>query len=214
MEMHLTNANIVPTMVWSDTAVDLEWKDSPVPMQEKYSPELLLAETTGLQCGNIPTAIANTAYPPGIGAAEKAVVENTRWAGLAVHEVTDWNAYKHPLMVEFGYGLPECEVFNYWDDTPAVSVSDPLCKWLLLKRGNRQMLLLCTWNPKPAKVQVTSPLFGRHLKAAASLPLKSEVEAKAESAHPSVPMAWPHGGTGMQLTVELEGYGVRLLELK
>lgn len=214
MEVHLTNANIVPTMVWCDSAVDLEWKDSAVPVQEKYSPELLLAETTGLQCGNIPAAIANTAYPPGFDPAAKAVVENTRWAGLAIHEATDWQAYKHPLMVDFGYGLPECEVFNYWDDQPAVSVSDPLCKWLLLKRGSRHMLLLCTWNPQPAKVRVVAPRIGRHLKTAVSLPLKSEIEAKAEAAHPSLPLAIAHPHNGVQLTVELEGYGVRLFELK
>lgn len=214
MEVHLTNANIVPTMVWCDSALDLEWKDSAVPMQEKYSPELLQAETTGLQCGNIPNAIATIGYPQNITANDRAVVDNTKWAGLAVHEVTDWSAYKHPLMVDFGYGLPECEVFNYWDDKPAVSVSDPLCKWLLLRRGSKNMLLLCTWNPKPAKVSVTSPQFDRQFTTAKSLPLKSEPEAKTESAHPSLPLTWPHGGSGMQFTVDLEGYGVRLFELQ
>jgi hypothetical protein len=68
---------------------------------------------------------------------------------LLVHEVNPGigsSRYPEPLS-DFGYGQPDCRVHNYWDEDPPLQLSDPQCRWLLLKRKGRLMVLLCTWNP-------------------------------------------------------------------
>jgi len=65
----------------------------------------------------------------------------------------------HPLfnhVTEFGYGLDDCEVFNYWDTAyPVRTSNDRQVKSILLKRNNELLLVVCTWNPQPETVEIT-----------------------------------------------------------
>jgi hypothetical protein len=101
-------------------------------------------------------------------------------------------------LLDFGYGRDDCTVHNYWDTRAPLAVSDPECKWLLLQRGDGLLLVLATWNPKPAAVTVGldgKALGGRYTKA-----------SDAESAE-SCAVA------GNRVEVALPGYGVRVLSL-
>lgn len=158
MMIHMTNAHIVPWESFNEVNLDLEWKFGAQPFQRKFSPELLRTESTGLQTGCIPMAISDTKRE---GATASKVdtqrAERTRWGGFLVHEIRfEWSGQRWPeFLTPFGYGLADCEVFNYWDESPPVDISDSRCKWLLLKRKGRLMLVLCTWRGKESNVTVT-----------------------------------------------------------
>jgi hypothetical protein len=157
----MTNTHIVPYMVWNESNLDLEWLYGARPAQSKYPAELLRAESMGLQTGNIPIIIATTKKGR-FTREEKQKADRTRWGAMLVHEIKGKKAatvdrYPEPL-VEFGYGLDDCEVYNYWADDPVLSVSDDQCKWLLLSRNEKILLLMCTWNPDPAEVSVSLDL--------------------------------------------------------
>ncbi len=164
MMLHMTNTHVLPYMVWNHVNLDLEWKLPGVkPLQKKFSPALLRAESLGLQTGNIPMAMVKPGKkrtPPGGMSKEKFnAIERTYRAGLMVHEIKyapNISTTPPPEgMVKFGYGEKGCEVWNYWDDDPPLTVNDDRCKWLLLKRRGQLMVLFCTWNGEPNEIKAT-----------------------------------------------------------
>ncbi|MFP4176670.1 MAG: glycoside hydrolase domain-containing protein, partial [Candidatus Brocadiia bacterium] len=157
MMTHMTNAHVVPWQSFNQVNLDLEWRGGPRPFQPKFSPDHLRAESIGRQSGCVPTAIAEV--EPKEGSASEVDLKRghrTRAGGFMVHEILpEWSGQDWPEEVfEFGYGLEECEVYNYWDDDAPVEVSDESCKWLLLQRGDRLMLILCTWNKEDSEVEI------------------------------------------------------------
>jgi hypothetical protein len=201
MMIHMTNTHIVPYMVWNECNLDLEWRYGPQPAQAKYAPDLLRAESLGLQTGNIPLAIADTK-----GDAEsdeqRARARRTRWAALLVHEIKGGitsERYPDPL-VSFGYGLPDCRVVNYWAGDPPLTVSDPDCRWLLLAREGKLMILFCTWNGEDATVKATLDLGRLGVKV-----------SRAINAETDEQVAVLEDGT---FSFEMNGYGVRMLRLE
>ena len=156
MMVHMTNAHILPWESFNQSNLDLEWKmkmgDRSI--QARYSPDLLRAESIGLQTGCIPIAMAE---PKGVADKQRLQqLRRQRWAVLLVHEIKLGITTEHyPLpMDEFGYGREDCRVVNYWDENPPLTVSDPRCKWLLLQRNDRLMLMLVSWNEEKSNVQV------------------------------------------------------------
>jgi hypothetical protein len=154
MMLHMTNSHVLPYMVWNHCNLDLEWKYGPGLFQKKFSPDLLRAQSLGLQTGNVPLALASIR-----GKSSKELKKRagrTRWAGLLVHEIKGGissRKYPEPL-VDFGYGQEDCEVHNYWDSNAPMKVSDPQCKWLLLRHGGELFVLFCTWNPEDSRVEI------------------------------------------------------------
>jgi hypothetical protein len=69
----------------------------------------------------------------------------------------------------------------------------------LLKRGNELMVVLCTWNPKPATVTLTFDSKALGLKLASAADCETNEALKVE---------------GDKVTVPLVGYGVRVLRAK
>lgn len=148
MMLHMTNSHIPPYMVYGMANLDLEWRYGGGPYQKKFPPDLLRAESLGLKSGNIPTSLASHGSSPW----------KTVFGAMMVHEIrTRLKGEGAELMkhlVEFGYGLPDCRVVNYWDANPPLKISDQKCKWLLLERDEKLMLLLTTWNDKANAVRV------------------------------------------------------------
>ena len=157
--IHMTNTHVVPYMVWNDSNLDLEWFYGSQPAQAKYGHDLLRAESLGRQSGNIPLALARVDGNAAPKVLERAV--RTRFAALMVHEIKTEPSlhggnFERPLyerMWDFGYGLEDCEVFNYWDKGYPLTFSDSEVKSLLLKRGGKLLLLVCGWNKKPVNVK-------------------------------------------------------------
>ena len=141
-------------------------------------------------------------------AEEKRIAHRTRFGVMMVHEIRWWGMgedVEGPMLKaikDFGYAQDDCHVFNYWDEGFPVKVSDPDAKTLLLKRGKELMLLVCTWNPRPAEVR-----FDLDLRALGVSPTTAyNVELPGER------LTW--NGQGGELKLALEGYGVRILRLK
>lgn len=150
LEVHMTNANILPYICFMDSSLDLEWWASgPKIMQKRYSPELLQTQTTGLHTGNVPKALMN--LPDEMPFKEDVAVSGrTRFGTMAVHEIRNGigggreGLWSH--VDDFGYALPDCDVINYWDHDNPLVVKPAVVKTLLLKRGGKLLLVLCSWS--------------------------------------------------------------------
>ena len=206
MMLHMTNSHVLPYMVWNEANLDLEWKLKDArPLQEKFSPALLRAESLGLKTGNYPMAMVkprNRGKPEGMSEEEYRFRVRTHRAGMYVHDIKySPNIQTLPTfeaMTEFGYGHEDCRVINYWEDDPPVTMSDEQCKWLLMERDGELMLLLCTWNPQSSTVELTIDN--------AALGLEPTQAHDAESGE-QLTMS------GNTVTVPMRGYGVRIIKL-
>jgi hypothetical protein len=197
MMVHMTNTQLIPTMVWNEANLDLEWFYGPEPQQSKYPHDLLRAESLGRQAGCIPLVIAQVQDAK--SKEEEARAYRTQFGTMLVHDIRTWHSGlagrpEGKLVLDFGYGQPDCQVLNYWDDGYPVQVNDPQCKSILLKRGGEMLLMLVTWNAQPATVSVGF-----------NSPVASAVDAETKQ---TLPLA-----TG-KLSLPLEGYGVRFVRLK
>ena len=208
MMFHMTNSHLLPTMTFGQTNLDLEWFYGPRPAQSKYPADMLRTQTLGLQTGNIPLVLARVAGSIGqwrkLTEEQQHVGSRTKIGVMAVHEVRAGSRHgpSNDLlkrMYEFGYGRPGCEVYNYWQEDPPVRVSDQQCKWLLLQRDGRLMLLLCTWNENEADLDVT--IDTRALGVDVSRAVNVETDETAKAAGGDFPLTMP-------------GYGVRLFLLE
>ena len=157
MMIHMTNSHMLPYMVWNQYNLDLEWNFRNKKFQEIFTPELLRVQTIGLQTGNIPHAMTS----PGKMNAKtrkrilKTEEYRTHLYGMYVHEIRGPGITTRQMpkpLDDFGYGKPDCQVYNYWQDNPPLNVNDPDCKWLLLQRGDKVFVLLVTWNARPRQV--------------------------------------------------------------
>ena len=202
--IHMTNTNIPPYLVWNDSNLDLEWFYGPKPAQSKYPHDMLRAQSLGLKSGNIPLALARTTGgPKDLPAAERLVAERTRFGAMMVHEIkVRISRESAPLLkklLDFGYGLDDCRVYNYWADDFPLAASDDEAKTLLLKRGGKLLLLICTWNPGPAKVTFTLDAAAIGVSPSRAVDDESQQVLALD---------------GGSLTVGLKGYDVRLVRLE
>jgi hypothetical protein len=205
MMIHMTNTHILPYMVWNDENLDLEWKFGPEPQQSKFHHAFLRAESLGRQTGNVPYVldkVMDTKTPE-----ENRIANRTKFGTMAVHEIRWWdkggeNAALIKRLTDFGYAQPDCQALNYWDGGYPVKATDPEAKSLLLKRGKELLLVICTWNVKPADVT-----FTLDTKAIGLTPASAVNEEKPEDA-----FAWD--AASGRLSLSLEGYGVRLVRLR
>ena len=200
MMIHMTNTHIVPFMVWNEANLDLEWLMTAEPAQSKYAPDLLRAQSLGRQTGNIPFVLALTRKGEATEE-ERQFAKRTRWGAMLVHEIKrgiSSETYPEPLS-EFGYGLDDCTVYNYWDADAPLDVSDGKCKWMLLKRDGKLMVLLATWNGQPNDVTVSLNTDQLGMNASRAINAESDQTIAMED---------------NTFTFRMNGYGVRIFELK
>jgi len=106
--------------------------------------DLVLAMSTGLQCGNISVACSRF-RPPSDSPVTREWLHRTVMAVCLVHEVkvfegtADCVAVQN-LMEEFGYGRDDCKVYRYWDDGFPLTTEGAAVRALVLARGGRSML--------------------------------------------------------------------------
>jgi hypothetical protein len=176
---HITNTLILPFHTWNNATLDLEWTwwrdwtwannaspEGPVP----FPAELVLTESSGRQVGSYPhileslTSIRGNTWFKG----PNPQLVRMEWGMRLVHEAMRWlfpfenRAVFEPARAmekklwEFGYGTDDCAVTNYWADDPAIVVSDPQTKWLLLarKRDAKLFLALQSYRKEDARVDV------------------------------------------------------------
>ncbi len=169
---HMTNQYILPFETWNTADLDNEWewmdysskRNAPFPWQ------VLLTEMSGRQSGSIPHAL----YP--LSGISKSRYENAapdikraEWGMRIVHEIYrqlyPFESFASPqpaetfekMLWDFGYGKPDCRVYNYWDDQPWLAVNNDDVKWIVLERPARTpfaLLVLQSFRREATTVEV------------------------------------------------------------
>ncbi len=208
--IHMTNTGILPYLTWNDMNVDLEWFYGPEPQQSKYSYQMLMAESAGRQFGVYPYVLADVKeYKT---PAEGRIAKRSQFGAMGVHEIKvgghdsgiQFGMWRR--LYDFGYGKPECAVFNYWDKGyPAVCDNNEV-KSLLLVNGQEVMMVVCSWVKDPVTVRFTF-----NTKTLGVTPATA-ADAENDDIASKLPVAYDAAQS--RLTLGLEGYGVRLVRLK
>eukprot|EP01050_Picozoa_sp_SAG11_P019984 SAG11_NODE_3277_length_2558_cov_1.573810_3_plen_313_part_01 len=158
--IHMTNVNIIPLLSWGSISLDWEWRcqdglqEQDVQTRNNIGCDdnglqcndtsFILAQTTGLQAGNIPIAISSglrgpscTARPDLYGPNCTAWLMKTQYATCIPHEVrpetytritripaSPDGAYEETpttnnvssVLDVYGYGDPSCDVYRFWEE--------------------------------------------------------------------------------------------------
>ncbi len=151
--LHMTNANIVPMLSFGTMLLDHEWRDQgdfrDKDFQERLGLDedasLLLAESTGLQSGCL--GILHNLFHN-----DKRLMRNALGVALT-HEMrlgVDGDAVSDhvgQLLCNFGYGLPDCRVWRYWDQRLPLTAGGAPVKTLTLARQGKAMLVVASYGP-------------------------------------------------------------------
>ncbi|MFP4028084.1 MAG: glycoside hydrolase domain-containing protein [Candidatus Brocadiia bacterium] len=194
MMIHMTNTHIAPYMVWNEYNLDLEWRGGKDKLQKRFATDLIRTESLGLKTGNVPVVLGFSGGP--------AMLVHEIKSGITVKD------YPEPF-VKFGYGKPDCKVYNYWDEKPPMEVSDPYCKWLLLKRDGKLLVYLVTWNGEENEVKITLALqcLGLTTHRGRRTTVSRVVDAKTSKLLGELKK-------DHSFTINMEGYGVRVLRVE
>ena len=158
--IHMTNANVVPVLSFGAVNLDWEWRDlgqqAGVDIQDRLGidrdPALVLAQSTGLQAGNVSVAIDR------FHAKGKEAIAWQMRTGLAVclpHEIRQKDggpdaAFAQATLDEFGYGLPDCKVFRYWEQGHPLEATGARIRGLVLGRQGKALLAIGNFGQEPA----------------------------------------------------------------
>jgi hypothetical protein len=151
--LHMTNANIVPMLSFGTMLLDHEWRDQgdwrDKDFQERLSLDedasLLLAQSTGLQSGCL--GVVHNLFHGDLRLIRSAL-------GVALtHEMrmgVDGGSVGQrigELMCDFGYGLPDCRVWRYWDGPLPLRATGVPVKTLALARRGKAMVVVTSYGP-------------------------------------------------------------------
>jgi len=146
----MTNTNLVPVLSFATVNLDWEWQYGKRDFQDRFSPDLTVAETIGRQCGNIPLILAGGFYDA--QDPQYAWCMRTRTGVCLVHEILAWDwgpAERNELyrrLFLFGYGEKDCRVYNYWDEGFPLQIEGCDAKGLVMARGNRAVVVVTDYS--------------------------------------------------------------------
>ncbi len=147
---HMTNTNLVPVLAFCTVNLDWEWQYGKRDWQDRFTPDLTVAETIGRQTGNIPLVLAGGFYDPKDPAYEFCM--RTRMGVCLVHEIRFWDwgpAWCYDLykrLFDFGYGDPACRVYNYWDEGFPLTVTGCDAKGIVMVNGKRAVVAVTDYS--------------------------------------------------------------------
>jgi hypothetical protein len=154
--LHMTNVNIVPMLSFGTVNLDWEWRDQghlkEMDMQERIRLDEILAHNLGLQSGNVPVAITGSHLS---GLSGRDWLTRTLMAVCFPHEMRI-HAGIQPVgfiqsqLTRFGYGLPDCKVFRYWEDGFPLRTEGAEMRALVLARNGKAMIALGNFGPAGA----------------------------------------------------------------
>jgi hypothetical protein len=157
--IHMTNCNVVPALSFGTILFEWEWHDqgdyARMDFQDRLGADddtgLILAQSTGLQSGNLVVSLDLLRPPAGSGVSREWLVR-TALAVCVPHEIKlpAWEADHRKVIGLFdgmGYGRPECRVFRYWDPEPPLTTSVPKVKTLLLSRPGKALVFVGSYGP-------------------------------------------------------------------
>jgi hypothetical protein len=126
--------------------MDWEWKYGYEDFQDRFSPDLTVAQSIGRQVGAWPTILAGGHPDPSDPRVD--FMYRTRLGVALVHEIQvfdyrperDKDVYRR--LFEFGYGTDDCRVFNYWQDDHPVTVAGVDARTLAMTRGKEAIVVI------------------------------------------------------------------------
>jgi len=143
---HMTNTMIVPVHSFLNCTMDWEWKYGYEDFQDRFSPDLTVAETIGRQVGAWPTILAGghpDAKDPRVD-----FMYRTRLGVALVHEIQvfDYRPERdleiYGKLFDFGYGSDRCKVFNYWHAGHPVRVEGIDARTLALAHSGEAIVVV------------------------------------------------------------------------
>ena len=143
---HMTNTMTVPVHSFINCTMDWEWKYGYEDFQDRFSPDLTVAQSIGRQVGAWPTILAGG--HPDLNDPRVDFMHRTRLGVALVHEIQvfdyrpkrDFEIYQK--LFEFGYGTDRCRVFNYWQDDHPVSVEGIDARTLAMTNGAELIVIV------------------------------------------------------------------------
>jgi hypothetical protein len=151
--LHMTNVNIVPMLSFGTMILDHEWRDQGTFHNKDFHERLyleedvsiLLAQSTGLQSGCL-SVLHNLFH------GDERINRSALGVALAHEMKLGLNQERigqriAEQLASFGYGLPDCRVWRYWDDSPPLRTTGAPVKALTLVRGGKAMVVLASFGP-------------------------------------------------------------------
>jgi hypothetical protein len=152
--IHMTNTNIVPMLSFGTLNLDWEWRDlgdwAKKDLQDRLDADedtaLILAQSLGLQAGNISVAI-DRFRPPADSGVTREWLFRTVMAVCLPHEIKVYQGTREVSQVqnqlaEFGYGQADCRVYCYWEEGYPLTADGAKVRALVLARDGKAMLLV------------------------------------------------------------------------
>ena len=152
---HMTTVEVAPLQTWFGVNLDWEARFGRDDFQDRFSREYIRVVTLGQHCGTIPLVLGSLGIAENLPREDKARLLRTLAGTILAHEVKDWalNWGKVPTydralaaLYRFGYGEPDCHVYNYWQDGYPVRVTGADTASLLLVRGGEALLVVTDYN--------------------------------------------------------------------
>lgn len=151
--IHMTNANLIPLLSFGTIILDHEWRDQgafkEMDCQERLSLDadtsLLLAQSTGLQSGCL--SVWHNLFH-----GDERITRSAFGVSLT-HEIKCglWYGPLHArttaILANFGYGLPDCRVWRYWDKEQPAALSGASAKALVMARAGRALIAVASYGP-------------------------------------------------------------------
>jgi hypothetical protein len=204
--IHMTNVNVPPMLSFGTVNLDWEWRDqgglARADMQDRLGADadtaLILAQSLGLQSGNVSVAINRTHE------ATREWQTRTTLAVCLPHEIKFDLGGKVTVFVQevlegFGYGRPDCRVYRYWEEGFPLTTAGANLHALVLAHDGQALIALGNYGParaagKPAPVTATeAPSLEDYDAAQRGLKKPAEPAARATA-----------GAKGETYTVRLE----------
>lgn len=152
--VHMSGTEIVPINDFAATQADWELKYGGGDFQDKFPRDYILAQTIGRQAGLMPVVILDQKFIVGNNQ-EMAWQYRTASGVCLTHELKPWSVRSHwakpdpfwanyDRLVEFGYGQPGVDVYNYWQQHYPAGISGQSSSLLVSKPGCA-ILVLCDY---------------------------------------------------------------------
>jgi len=148
--IHMTNVNIVPMLSFGTINLDWEWRDQG-PMgardvQDRIRLDEILAHHLGLPSGNVSVAITGSH------------LQNREWLHrtllatclpheMRIHQGMPVNSFVQTQLARFGYGLPDCRVYRYWEEGFPLRTEGAEMRALVLAKDGKAMIALGNFGP-------------------------------------------------------------------
>lgn len=113
-------------------------------MRQKFARDI--CGSIGRQCGNIPLILSGGMRPE--NDEQQAWLNRTRTGVCLVHEIRVWDWQPKEMwatyrkLFDFGYGGPDCRVYNYWDEGFPLRVAGADTRALVLVRGEKAVAVI------------------------------------------------------------------------